>query len=689
MKNFVGELQYFMKYPRKQLDLWSYKLKKHRVNYYSKVPNSFAFNPCTKPSVIIIIPVYNNYNWTLKCLYSIKKNIKNIDYKIIIADDCSTDKTKVITKYIKNIEVIRTSENGGFLKNCNNALKNLSLVGGGADYIWLLNNDTQVLPGALESMLDVFNKHDDAGAVGSKLIYPNGLLQEAGGIIYKDATGCNYGRMRNRLDAEYNYLKEVDYCSGASLLLKKSIMDELGGFDERFAPAYYEETDLCFRIREKGYKVYYQPFSEVVHFESISLKNSHDELMKINRNKFITKWHDVLLRQCDSFNDNFLARERSQNKKIMLVLDSQILKYDTNCGQRSTFHYIKMFVDKGMSVKFMPLNQDIDLRKDCSYLEVLANIGIETIIDDPSRKKENFLQNWFRDNGRYLDYIFINRPEVWEYFYILIKDFCPKAKLIYQGHDIHFLREERLFSISPSEELKSKINSHKNLEVDIWKKADLTWYFSPKEIDIIKNMYPCANAMAVPLYLYDTPEKVEYNGELRSDLLFVGGFKHTPNLDAMEWFINEIFPTVSKKLPGIKLHIVGSNPPKSLRKIANSDIIIHGFVSDEKLEELYKSTKLVISPLRYGAGIKGKIIEAMMFQIPVITTSIGAEGIDSELLTIADSSNEFIEKLITIYSDNDKLNTISNNSLDFVKTNYTKAVINKFVDDWFNIKTSK
>ena len=101
-------------------------------------------------------------------------------------------------------------------------------------------------------------KEKNAGIVGSKLIYPDGTLQEAGGIIYSDASGCNYGRNDNPNALWYNYTKEVDYISGASIMLKKELWDELGGFDEYFAPAYYEDTDLAFRIRyEKGFKVIY------------------------------------------------------------------------------------------------------------------------------------------------------------------------------------------------------------------------------------------------------------------------------------------------------------------------------------------------------------------------------------------------------------------------------------------------
>lgn len=217
------------------------------------------------PIVSIIIPVYNQFHYTYNCIDSIIANSGEIKYEIIVANDCSTDQTSRIDEVIQGIVLINNAENLNFLKNCNNAAKYAK-----GKYILFLNNDTQVQPNWLAPLVDLIEKDKQIGMVGSKLINPDGTLQEAGGIIFKDGSPCNYGRGSDPDLPEFNYVKEVDYISGASIMILRSLWEEIGGFDEEFAPAYCEDSDLAFTVRKLGYKVMYQPRSVVVHFEGIS-----------------------------------------------------------------------------------------------------------------------------------------------------------------------------------------------------------------------------------------------------------------------------------------------------------------------------------------------------------------------------------------------------------------------------------
>lgn len=245
------------------------------------------------PEVSIIIPVYNQLAYTYNCLLSLREKIStHIQYEIIVIDDCSTDSTH--TFFMSNatgIVYIRNMDNIGFLRSCNKAASQAK-----GRFLCFLNNDTQARDGWLENLLKTFYTDQAVGCAGSKLIFPNGLLQEAGGIIYRNGSTDRYGSLEPADLLRFNKAKEVDYCSGASLMIRSSDFRKLRGLDKQFTPAYYEDTDLCMAVKyQLGKKVVYQPLSEIIHFEKVSSeKNTVSSLLSENKSKFIRKWYREL-----------------------------------------------------------------------------------------------------------------------------------------------------------------------------------------------------------------------------------------------------------------------------------------------------------------------------------------------------------------------------------------------------------
>ena len=223
------------------------------------------------------------------CLKSISENTEGISYEVIIADDNSSDETVNIEKYVKNVKIIRNKNNLGFLRNCNNAAKHAS-----GKYILFLNNDTEVQKDWLKNLLQLMESDDKIGIAGPKFIYPDGILLEAGCIIWKDGESWQYGMFDNPDRPEYNYSRETDFISGACIIIKKELFYEIGGFDERYAPAYYEDADLAFEARKRGYKVVYLPSSVVIHYENITYKKYKPDDGQVNKEKFIQKWKQKL-----------------------------------------------------------------------------------------------------------------------------------------------------------------------------------------------------------------------------------------------------------------------------------------------------------------------------------------------------------------------------------------------------------
>ena len=250
-----------------------------------------VFEESIKPMVSIIIPVYNQFAYTYHCLKHINKYMDHIPCEVIIGDDCSFDKTTELEKIVKGAKIIHNKVNCQFVKNCNRMGDDAK-----GKYLLFLNNDTQVQHGWLSALMEIMESDRSVGLSGSKLVYPNGLLQEAGGIVWRDATVLQFGNNRRPGESEVNIRRETDYISGASMIIRKELWNEIGGFDERFSPAYYEDVDLAFEVRERGYKVVYQPESEVIHFEGISEKMDEDTEARINENreKFFMKWKKTL-----------------------------------------------------------------------------------------------------------------------------------------------------------------------------------------------------------------------------------------------------------------------------------------------------------------------------------------------------------------------------------------------------------
>lgn len=257
---------------------------------YLNIDLNFSFTIYPAPNVSIIIPVYNQYELLLECLYSIYRSKPNTSFEILIADDFSTDQRIQKINNLKGVKYYRNNSNIGFIKNCNSAAERAR-----GSFILFLNSDVQVTSGWLDSMIEVFLSNKDAGAVGPKIIYPSGHLQEAGVSFRFDGTSDMIGLNDDPENAKYSFVRDVDYCSGACLLIKKEDFIELGGFDHEFAPAYCEDADLCLKILKSGKKIFYNPNSLVIHHLSKSMDDeSKMKLVIQNQSKLYRKWGEEI-----------------------------------------------------------------------------------------------------------------------------------------------------------------------------------------------------------------------------------------------------------------------------------------------------------------------------------------------------------------------------------------------------------
>lgn len=626
------------------------------------------------PLVSIIIPVYNQFAYTYACLKSILKNTNGISYEVIVADDVSTDKTVDIKEIVHNIIVVRNEQNLRFLLNCNNAAKYAK-----GKYIHFLNNDTQVQEGWLSSLVQLIESDETIGMVGSKLVYPDGHLQEAGGIVWNDGSAWNYGHGLNPDHAEFNYVKEADYISGASIMVRKSLWREIGGFDELFAPAYYEDTDLAFEVRAHGYKVMYQPLSVVVHFEGLSngtdTSSGQKQYQVVNAKKFHEKWKDILEREhVANGTQVFKAKDKSLHKKHILVIDHYIPQYDKDAGGKCTWMYIDLFVKLGMKVTFIGDN----FHNQEPYTTELTQKGVEFLYGDYYYKN---WKSWLKKNADNFDYAYLNRPHIAEKYIDILKE-NSDCKIIYFGHDLHYLRELRQYEIENNPAILKSSEEWKKKEFALFQKADVIYVVGSYEQQIVQKEFPNKPVHNIPVYIYDQlKENVNIDFEARKDLLFVGGFGHYPNIDAVLWFAENVFPQIKSAYPDIKWYIVGSKPTVEIQELADENIIVTGFIEDAELERLYATCRLAVVPLRIGAGVKGKVVEAVYNKIPLLTSPIGAEGLSlaEEAFVVADCDDSMADKIIALYEDYDALGRLSANCDSFIENHFTLDVAKSIV----------
>jgi FkbM family methyltransferase len=631
-----------------------------------KVIQAFSKEPVEVPDVSIVIPVYNHLEDTLRCLLSLAMAGEKTQFEVIVADDASTDGTQSLMTRCQGLRYIRNELNIGFLRNCNYA----ATVARGK-YIMFLNNDVIVTPEWLDGIIDTFLNFPRAGLVGSKLLYPNGTLQEAGGVIWNDGTGMNYGKGRDPSKPEYNYLREVDYCSGASIVIPRGLWEQLGGFDEFFALAYYEDVDLAFRVRQAGYQVIYQPLSVVFHVEGatsgIDLGTGIKHYQEINRHKFVERWGNIIKTYgTNEDTEEALYRERVVSGRV-LYIDDLIPMPDQSAGAVQAECYLTSLRKAGYAVTFLP---HCGIRYEGDYTRYLQKWGIESLYWPYVTSSGDYI----KQNGHRFSHVVISRASVAEDVIDLVKKFAPQAKIIFNTVDLHFLRLERAAQLSKKNEEFEIADYVKKLELSIIMKADCTLVVSEAEDSLLSDLLPGARVKVVP-FPADIHEP-EVSFEERHDVVFLGSFRHPPNSDAVLYFAREIWPLVTKRLPGARFLIAGSDVPTEIQKLASRSVLIEGYVDD--LEKFFSTAKLSVAPIRFGAGIKGKVLNSLGYGVPCVLTSIAAEGMgltSDKNCIIVDSPGKFADAVVGVYTQPKKWALLSSEGQDLIRQKYSRAMV--------------
>ena len=607
------------------------------------------------PLVSIIIPTLNHCNDVVECLESIVFSEPSTTYEVIVVDDGSDEKELALLSDVPNLRFVRLDTNQGFAAATTAGI-NLSQ----AEYIVLLNNDTVVLQGWLDQLVKTVESDHQIGLVGSKILREDLLVQEVGASVSRYGYAFQNGNGQEVQHWNLQLPREVDYCSAASLLIRRSVWDQVGGFDPRFLPAYYEDTDLCFQARNNGFSTFCNPRSIVIHREGASHGNDGLGLKRFqyrNREFFYEKWKQSLLHHSSDAtplqSSQWRHLEHDQSDHV-LIFDSLVPDPTTDSGSKRMFEFCRTLTEIGIRVHFFTVNggQTQPATHD------LETIGVEVIsgsLSDP------LIQRHFQVLSQILKLVIVSRPDVATKVMNSILTDLANVPLVYDMVDAHGQRFLNEAELKNDYSIRRKGEKFRLMEQRLASIADGVITVSETDQKYISELAKNQNNyFRIGNFHPEVDPGPDFSN--RSGLIFVGGFNHSPNIDAVEFFVGEVLPLVRHQIPDIHLTIVGSNPPDSISGMQSSSVTVTGWL--EEISNLYHQARVSIAPLRFGAGVKGKIGEALNFGVPVVTTNIGADGMGLQHkhdVLIANTAQDFARAVIDCHTHPELWNTLRAN----------------------------
>jgi GT2 family glycosyltransferase len=594
-----------------------------------------------KPAVSVILVLYNRAELTLRCLRSLGGGAAPIE--IIIVDNASSDSTGALLERLDGVRILRNVENRGFLLAVNQAAQ----AARGTNLL-LLNNDAELLPGALDAALRTLESSIDIGAVGGRLILTDGTLQEAGSVIFSDGACLGYGRGDLPHRPQYSFQRDVDYCSGALLLTRRELFLSTGGFDERFAPAYYEEVDYCARLWQLGKRVVYDPAASAVHFEFAS-SGSREAAIKLQaeRRALFCAKHAEWLKTQAAPGQLLQARARRRRGLRVLFLDDRVPRAQHGSGHPRALDLLRTIVELGNFVTVYPTMFPHDAERDAGELpptvEVMDALG--------SAGLDEFL----RERAGYYDCVLVSRPHNMR---LLRARLAPDGRwpdglrVLYDAEAIFATRDAGRRRLSGARVDESETERAIADEVALCQGADAVLSVSPAEAQKFAGAGAARRVLVLGHRLQARPTPRRFDE--RQGLLFVGAFydDHSPNSDSVFWLVRDILPHLRATLGPVWLTIAGARPTSKIVALAGEDIEVLGRVDD--LTPLYDQARVFVAPTRFATGIPYKMHHAAAHGVPMVCTSLLAAQLgwhDRGEVLVADDAAGFAARVAELYRD--------------------------------------
>ncbi len=647
-----------------------------------------VFVPESGLTYSIIIPVHNKWTLTAACLDALSATIahRRAEGEVIVVDDASTDGTAGFLRSRSDVDVaLRHDQNTGFQGAATDGA-----AAARGEILVFLNNDTTPQPGWLDALIEQL-KDPSVGIAGSMFLWPDGRVQEFGGIIWRDGNAYHIGGGYAQSHPIFARARDVDYVSGAGMALRRDFWRELGGFDALFMPAYYEDTDLCMKARAAGKRVVVTPESRIVHLmggsKDVDPRKSHDTMMSVNREKLRAKWKDVLEREHWPTHPYFVecASDRAavpkaippplnSTGKNLLFVSWNVPQFDRQAGDRRLYEIMLAYRHQGHAVTLLSIESD-DVQA-----RLLGAAGIRvwhgdgrSLLDPQNDTLEARLCS------ERFDLVYFSSPGAARFYLAFFRNLMPDVPLVTDAVDLAFRRLHRGRVLQDPNSIVA-LPLDRDWEVAAYLSSDALTSISEEEAAIMR-----ASGVSAPIKLISTFYSTSIEPppfSARSGVAIVLNMLHAPNLDAIRWFLSDIWPRVLRRKPDMQLMVCGNKTDTLQIQGQIANISITGYLPS--MDPVFKHARVNVAPLRVGAGVKGKVTEAMRNGLPTVTTPIGAEGLSSgsaDALLVEQDPERFAEAIVAAHEDEVLWTRLSRAGTTYAREHFSREVHSSALDD--------
>jgi O-antigen biosynthesis protein len=669
------------------------------------------------PEVSFIYTLYNNDLISARSILEVFRTAHEVSSaEFVIINDASPEELHVTYRLMKNlqelfhtnIKLIEHQDSKGYGFSNNHALENAAGV-----YALLLNSDVIVLPGWLTLLYHTIQSDAKIGMVGPLFLSKEGKVSEAGGMVFRFGIPHNMGRgLQPKQLALYN-TRVVDYISAACIIFNRTLFRKLGLFDSQFQPAYYEDTDASMQFAQFGYNTILQPLSVVIHYEGASISSTAKvALMNVHKELFQNKHKNLMENYCpdrpsncpQAVNVHDLHAQQTflRQSNRVLLLDTIIPEPEHDAASLRLTEVIQILKSLSLSLSFEPLYGDRHMKYILQLLEQGINYlapgtlkGLSDSADIHGVRGRDLTCPW--------KFVYVCRREVFLRHLRSIKRLCPDVPIIFDTVGLQYLRESRkiqlenkeiieFYADQPEEGLKllqtrkrsaisAAIETRTEREISLIGVANISFVMTTKEFEVLKTIFPRKD-IRILSGIFPAPDVIpQSDPAMRNGILFVGNLCTSTNIAALNFIVDEIL--ANREFPfGFKMHIVATEnplcPTTVLAKVGEHRLVeIHRTMSATELVDLHNRVKIVIAPLRNIAGAAAKILHACSLGVPVISTSLGVEGLrfeEGKNVLLAESGTEFYEAILRLHNDAGLWQRLRSEGFDHIRRYYSRDV---------------